>query len=336
MIIYQTDSLPAIMNKTESLYAYNGIDTMVTLEVLNAILPQLSPATTATYDLSRSLQGPVLDMNMRGVLIDEERRQSVLESYRWEIIHLTERLNRLIREGIGFDFSISKNRKYEWPSDDQLKTLFYEVLQLPIIRKRNSNGDLVPTVDHDALEKLEGYFHAEPVVRYIFALRDLAKKVAFLSTAIDSDGRLRTSFNIAGTNTGRFASSFSDFGTGTNLQNIENKLRRVIIADPGKKFCNIDLEQADARGVGAIHWNLFRDGRYLDACESGDLHTTVARSGFPHLGWSGDIALDRDIADGKFYREWSFRDASKRLGHGTNYQGQVDKMSRATHIPISD
>src|SRR5204863_8193698 len=101
---------------------------------------------------------------------------------------------------------------------------------------------------------------AEPIIKHVFALRDLGKKVSFLQTAVDPDGRLRTSFNIAGTTTGRLASSYSDFGTGTNLQNVETLLRSVFVADPGMKFCNIDLEQADSRGGCAIHCNLFCDG----------------------------------------------------------------------------
>lgn len=333
-IIRTEDLNPADLNYSESLYAYNGLDTMVTLEVLEALLPQLSPVTEGTYRFERDLQGPILEMNMRGILIDEERRRSVCAECLDGIDRLTENLNRIIREGIGWDFPVAKTRKYQWPSNDQLKVLFFDILGLPPVRKRNAKGEMALAIDRDALEKLEGYFYAETIVRHILSLRDLGKKVSFLSTEIDRDGRLRTSFNIAGTTTGRLASSFSDFGTGTNLQNVENRLRSVFIPDPGYKFCNIDLEQADGRGVGAIHWQLFRDASYLDACESGDLHTNVARAGFPNLAWTGDPIANRCIADTKFYREFSYRDASKRLGHGSNYKGQPDKMTRATHIPI--
>lgn len=334
MRIFDTSTLsPHDLNATESLWVYNGLDTMVTAEVLDALLPQLTPTTRRTYDFSRALQGPILEMNMRGVLIDEARRQDTIRAYRADVIRLAEQMNRIIREGVGFEFDLGRERKNPWPSDAQLKDLFYRYMGLPLIRKRNINGEMVETVDREALEKLEHYFYAEPIIRHLLVLRDLGKKISFLSTSVDRDGRLRTSFNIAGTTTGRLASSYSDFGTGTNLQNVENRLRGVFIADPGWKFCNIDLEQGDSRGVGAIHWQLFRDGRYLDACESGDLHTTVCRGAFPELSWTGNLIEDRSLANGKFYREFSYRDAGKRLGHGTNYQGQPDKMSRATHIP---
>lgn len=339
MKIIQTASLtPETMpsTQTEQLWIYNGLDCCVTAEVLEALLPQLTPNTQQIYNFSRDLQGVILEMNLRGVRIDEERRQSLLTTYHEEANIVAEQLNRIIREGIGWQFEIGKNRKTPGPSDDQLKTLFYDVMGIAEITKRNAEGDRVRTVDREALEKLEAYFYAEPIVRHLYLLREHSKRISFLNTSIDIDGRLRTSFNIAGTTTGRLSSSFSDFGTGTNLQNIENRLRSIFIADPGYKFCNIDLEQSDARVVGAVQWNLFRDSRYLDLCESGDLHTGVSRIAFPQLSWTMDPIWDRMLANGKFYREFSYRDASKRLGHGTSYQGEPDKMSKATHIPIGN
>ncbi len=337
MKIIHTDEIqPADLHGDGGLWIYNGLDCCVTTEVLDALLPQLTPTTAATYQFSRDLQGPILEMNMRGMLVDQFRRDEVLTSYHADVERLTDQLNRLIRDGVGFEFEVSKGRKYRYPSDDQLKHLFFNIMGLPKIHKINGNGERVLTVDRKALEKLEHHFYAEPIVRHLYSLRELAKKISFLNTGSDPDGRLRTSFNIAGTTTGRLASSMSDFGTGTNLQNVENRLRSVFIADPGHKFCNIDLEQGDSRGVGAIHWNLFRDSAYLDACESGDLHTNVAVGAFPSLPWTGKLTDDRLVANGSFHRDLSFRDAAKRLGHGTNYRGNADHMARETHIPSAN
>src|SRR5262249_14971349 len=152
--------------------------------------------------------------------------------------------------------------------------------KLPPVKKRSNRAgerNYTPTVDRDALEQLDNYFLAQPIVSHILGLRDIEKKIGVLKTGIDSDGRMRTSYNIAGTSTGRFSSNLSDFGTGTNLQNIEDMLRSIFVADAGLKFAYIDLEQAESRLVGAIEWNLFHDPTYLDACESGDLHTSVCR-----------------------------------------------------------
>lgn len=102
----------------------------------------------------------------------------------------------------------------------------------------------------------------------------------------------------------------------TNLQNIARDLRHIFIADPGRKICGIDLEQAESREVAWLCWVLFGDPSYMDACLSGDLHTTVSRLGWPHLPWTGDIKKDRAIAEGPFYRWYTYRDMAKKLGHG--------------------
>lgn len=211
-------------------------------------------------------------------------------------------------------------------------TLLYDVMRLPEIRKKGSRGELTRTVNREALERLAGHFVARPIISHLLALRDIGKKLGVLETEVDPDGRIRTSYNIAGTTTGRFSSSLNDFGTGGNLQNIEERLRRVFVADPGMKFANVDLEQADARNIGALCWNVFRDPKYLDVCESGDTHTGVARLAYPNLGWTGDHAADRALAERPFYRHHSLRHMCKVLGHGTNYMGSPREMARHTKI----
>jgi len=251
------------------------------------------------------------------------------------MLRLEQQLNEILREGIGLDIN--------WRSPKQLKDLLYGVMGLPPVRKRNAQGFMAPTANREALEKLSHYFIAEPICAHMLGLRDLEKKRQFLVTAIDPDQRIRSNFNIAGTNTGRLASSMSDFGTGGNLQNIDRDLRSVFIADKGMKFANLDLEQADSRNLGALCWTNFYEshgaswaGKYLDACESGDLHTTVCRMARPALPWTDDPKANRAIADQIAYRNMSFRDLDKRLGHGSNYLGQPATMARHTKAPVSE
>ena len=75
---------------------------------------------------------------------------------------------------------------------------------------------------------METYSIARTIIEYMTYMRDIKKRLEVIKTAIDSDGRMRTSYNIAGTTTGRFSSSFSEFGTGGNLQNIEEGLRYYV------------------------------------------------------------------------------------------------------------
>lgn len=306
-------------------WIYNGLDGCVTLECLHAMRPDLDNVSGATYGFSLDLQAPILQMNVRGLRVDQDERRRVSREFRTLLDRLEAQFYELVREGVGYDLG-------NWRSGDQIKHLFYNVMQLPVQRKRNDNGKMAPSVDRDCLEKLGAYWIAQPLVAHLLAIRDIAKKISVLATEIDPDGRIRSNFNIAGTETGRLSSSLGDFGTGGNLQNVEKRLREVFVADRGCKFANIDLAQADARNVGAICYDLFGRTAYLDATESGDLHTTVCRLAWGTLEWGDDPSGWRAVADTKAYRHLSYRDMAKKLGHGTNYYGTPRTMAKHTKV----
>lgn len=316
-----TDPPPTSSALNEQIY--NSLDTCVTLEVFEVLSKQLDEVTSKTYELERALQAPVFEMQLRGVKIDTYARDILIKELEEKVKLLEEDLKEILVEGVGFEASPT--------SPKQLIKLFYEVLQLPI-QKNFKTGQ--PTVDRKALEKLRSYFHATPIINSILAIRDIYKKIGMLKTTIDGDGRIRTSFGIAGTDTGRFSSYVSSMGSGTNLQTITEELRHIYIADAGMKMGYIDLEQAESRGVGAIEWNLFHDGRYLDSTESGDLHTSTARMCWPNLPWTGDLAKDKKIAKQLFYRNDDYRQGAKKLSHAINYLGQPPEIAKQTGIPL--
>ncbi len=106
-------------------------------------------------------------------------------------------------------------------------------------------------------------------------------------------------------------------------------MREMFIADKGKKLGYVDLEQAESRVVAVVSGCQ----AYIDACNSGDLHTTSARMVWPELQWIGEIKPDRLVAEQKFYRHFSYRDMSKRGGHLFNYLGKA--MMAAKHLKIA-
>lgn len=301
---------------------YNGLDCIITREVLDATLPQLDKVTRPVYEFSKSLQGPVLEMGLRGVRVDRSRLHAVLDEFFEKIEFLERNLERIVLEGVGLSH-------FNWRSAPDRVNLFYNKLGIPPIRKKGTY-----TTDRNAREKMRAYTVARPIIIHMNAIADLAEKIKKLKTEIDPDGRLRTSYNIAGTNTFRFSSSFSAFGTGGNLQNVEESLRSIFISDPGTKWCKVDARQIQSRIVGAIEWKLFKDGTYLDACEDIDLHTYVAKLVWPRLAWTGDSKKDKDIAETIFYRHFTHRDLTKKLGHGSNFEGQPKNLSEQTGIPL--
>jgi hypothetical protein len=106
----------------------------------------------------------------------------------------------------------------------------------------------------------------------------------------------------------------------------------MFISDPGYKLCGVDKEQIDSRYVGLLCGLLFDDWTYLDMCESGDCHTSVARMVWPELKWTGDLKRDRLIAEEPFHNE-TRRQSCKILGHGTNIMGTSQTLAIETGIP---
>lgn len=325
-IIHTAQTDPKSFSEFENDQIYNGLDCCITREVFDEIKlnpgSNANPEERATYEFSKALQGPVLEMNARGVRIDRARVSEVLDEYFETLDHLEHNLHRIVCEGTGMP-------TFNWRSNPDLQHLFYTRLQIPPIRKKGR-----PSVDRNALEKMEAYTIAKPIISHMFTMREIAQKISVLRTDIDADGRMRTSYNIAGTDTGRFSSSYSEYGTGGNMQNIEESLRSVFISDPGMKFAKFDAKSGESYVVGAIEWNLFGDGTYLDAVDSGDVHTAVARICWPELKWTGDFKKDKDIAETPYYRHYTYRFMCKKLGHGSNYGGKPNTLATQSKLPI--
>ena len=323
MPIFDTSTLQEGVVLPENDQIYNGLDCCITHEVLEALRPLGQPRI---YSFARALQAPVLDMMQRGIRIDSYERQKGIAALEAEIVRLNGILNR-------FSYAVW-DRPLNANSPKMLIDFFYKHMGIPEIYS-SKKGVTKISMDREALEKLDNYFHARPIVSTILAIRDAVKQLSVLRTEIDNDGRMRTSYNVAGTETGRFSSSTNAFGTGTNLQNITASLRKMFVADPGYKICGIDLEQAESREVGWLSGVICGDWSYLDACYSGDLHTLVARTAWPELPWTDDAKADRRVADTPFYRHLTYRDMAKKLGHGSNYRGLPPTMARHAKLPVA-
>jgi DNA polymerase I-like protein with 3'-5' exonuclease and polymerase domains len=326
-IIKTADLQPDDLSRSEALYIYNGLDCAVTYEILEHLLPQLSPVTAATYGLSRSLQGPVLEMNNRGLLVDQERKAETIKDFKIEIYRLTEQVNRMVREGLGFDFPIAKTREYDYPSPDQLRHLFYD--HMGIAAKTQS-------VDRNALEQLEHYFYAEPIVGHILRLRDLAKKVSFLNTAIDPMGDYELASILQALEQEDLLLRFQISG-----QEPIYRTSRIDSAPSSSPTLDTSSETSTSSRPTAGEWEL-STGTFLGIAAISMLVSLVISTllwlsaDSPNLTGQADLKSNRSIANGKFYREFSYRDASKKLGHATNYRGKPEEISRQTHIPISN
>jgi DNA polymerase I len=321
MPITYSDDVPADPQMRE--WWYNSLDAAVTYSIHEVLSD--NPAAQEIYAFERALQGPALDMMLRGFRIDPIWKNRTIRSLEKMEAFIEERLDRLAHAVWG--------KSLNPRSTQQLQEFLYGALNLPE-QTISVKGVRRVSTGREALERLDDYYIARPILSCVFVARETRKQLGVLKTGVDPDGRMRCTYNVCGTETGRWASSRNVYNRGTNLQNITENLRRMFIADPGYILIYIDGEQAESRSVGFILGTKHNDWRYLDACESGDLHTTVTKLVWPDLPWTGDNSLDREIADRVFYRWFSFRDMAKRGGHGTNYFGKDYTMARHLKVPV--
>ena len=203
---------------------------------------------------------PVLvAMERNGVAIDVELLRDMSHSLGKEML----RLEAEVYNSLGYRFNIN--------SSQQLSRILYEELRLPKSRKTKSGY----STEASALEELKG---THPIIELVLQYRQLAKLKstytdAFPALVNPKTGRLHTSFNQAGTTTGRLSSSEP------NMQNIPirgelgGKIRQAIIAEPGWYLLSGDYSQIDLRVLAHISQDPELIATFL---RDEDVHTATA------------------------------------------------------------
>ena len=224
--------------------------------------PQLEAhdLTTLFHEIELPLLRVLADMEWAGVSIDLPWFASLKERFRRE----RERVEQEIYAEAGEVFNINSN--------NQLRTILFEKLQLPI-RKRTSTG---PSTDASVLQELADAGHTLPEL--LMEYRELSKLESTYLDTLPSlihpdDGRLHTSFNQTVASTGRLSSS------DPNLQNIPIRrelgrdIRRGFIPRKGWLFLAADYSQIELRLLA----HLSSDPAFVDAFKSGgDIHRQTA------------------------------------------------------------
>ena len=200
------------------------------------------------------------DMEWAGIRVDRELLAGLSRQFAIDL----GRLEKEIHAAAGTDFNIA--------STPQLRTVLFEKLQLPVLKKTKTGA----STDYEVLEQLAGMGHEVP--RLLIEYRELSK---LKSTYVDSlplninpdTGRIHTSFNQTGAATGRLSSS------DPNLQNIPirtprgEEIRRAFIASPGSVLLTADYSQIELRLLA----HLSGDPLLVEAFErGGDIHRQTA------------------------------------------------------------
>ena len=212
-------------------------------------------------ELFREIELPLVSVLARmehtGIGVDADYLEEMGDQLRRRLAELQAEIHELAGE----TFNVN--------SSDQLRTILFDKLGLPIIKKTSTGK---PSTDASVLKKLD-----HPLVAALLEYRELEK---LRSTYIDgylplieADGRIRTRFNQMAAATGRLSSD------SPNLQNIPVRaetgrlIRRAFVAADGYRFLVADYSQIELR----ILAHLSGDPFLIDAFRKGmDIHTATA------------------------------------------------------------
>lgn len=336
MKIYDTATLDASkLSPLENHVLYNGLDALMTMEIFDQTKPRLDKDTSElVYRYERLSLGPIMTMMNRGIRIDQQKAETKAREIEFQIralygiemqgvkakrkavlINPDAQIQRIAR-ACGHDLLNINSPK-------QLQTFFFETLNIPKIIKYDK-GERKVSTDRKALEKIQEHY---TIGRYIAALilkiRDYEGELEILSCGLDSEGRWRFSLNVCGTETGRYSSGDHPLRYGRNIQNVAPELRDIFIPDPGYLIAYCDLKGAESRGVAYLSG----DQGYIDANESGDVHTRVSSMVY-------GFEPERDLADREYYNKKSYRDMAKKFGHGSSYLGTPPTLAKQASTPV--
>lgn len=246
---------------------YAAEDADITLRLhqkLSVELDQIPSIQPVYRDIELPLIPVIADIERDGALVDSH----LLGCQSKE---LEEKLVALEREA--FDLA---GEEFNLSSPKQLQTIFFEKLELPIIKKTPKGQ---PSTAEPVLQELALDY---PLPKVILQYRSLSKLKSTYTDKLPlqinpATGRIHTSYHQAVTATGRLSSS------DPNLQNIPirteegRRVRQAFVAPEGYKLVAADYSQIELR----IMAHLSQDEGLLNAFSQGlDVHKATAAEVF--------------------------------------------------------
>ncbi len=244
--------------------AYACADAAVTLRLADVLLPEL--AERGLMPLFRDIEMPLVPvlvaMESAGVKVDVP----FLEQMSADLTRRLYEIEREIQQIAGYAFNVN--------STQQLSDVLFGKLGLPTEGLKRTQAGGYSTAA-DVLESLRG---RHEIIDLILMQRQLSKLLNTYVNALPGmvnlrTGRLHTSFNQTGAETGRISSS------NPNLQNIPvrtelgREIRRAFVAEPGWKLLSADYSQVELRILAHISG----DEYLLAAFARGeDIHASAA------------------------------------------------------------
>ena len=230
-------------------------------EVLPPRLEELN-MTALLHEMELPLCRVLAEMELAGFRIDGAALARFGEDLQQRIVTLEQSIYHMAGE----EFNIN--------SPKQLGAILFDKLQLPHGKKTKTGW----STNAEVLEKLR---YEAPIVDKVLEYRQYAKLRSTyadgLLRAVSPDGRVRTSFQMTVTATGRLSS------TEPNLQNIPTRtelgseIRRLFIAGDGNVLVDADYSQIELRLLAHMAGDEAMQQAFLSGA---DFHTVTAAKVF--------------------------------------------------------
>ncbi len=328
-------------------YACQRVDAVQRLSLLLSHEIEKEGFGNLFYRMEMPLVEVLAAMEKRGVLVDVAILNEMSRYFEELLARSEEKIYRLAGEA----FNIN--------SPKQLQKILFEKLELP-------RGKRVKEGYSTDVEVLTILAQNHELPAELLAYRSISK---LKSTYVDTlpvmvnavTGRIHTSYNQAGTETGRLSSS------NPNLQNIPTRtpegrrIRQAFIAPPGFEILSADYSQIDLRVLAHISG----DRNLIQAFQSGeDIHTRTASDifgifpemvtaemrrqakvvnfgvvyGMSPFGLAKELGISQKMAkeyiDGYFARYTGVRDYIERVLADARGKGYVTTlMNRRRYLP---
>ena len=237
---------------------YGAKDAFATWRLKEHFEPQIMEFK-ALYQCYKGLEIPLIyevaKSEMAGVEIDVPflNKMSIQAGKEVDVAEQT------IYDKIGVEFNIGSSK--------QLSEILFDRLGYPVIKTSEKTG--ARSVDEATLKELsfKGYEVADDILEFRKLKKLKNTYIDAIPLMVDTDGRLRGSFNQTGTATGRFSSSKP------NLQNQPNNkkfpIKRAFVPKKGYKFLVYDWSTIEIR----IMAHESGDKRMIEVLQAGrDIH----------------------------------------------------------------
>lgn len=254
------------MFKLDDLVKYAYFDGLATFRLFNYFIKNFSLEHKFIYDKLIEAANIFAEIEQRGAYVDLEVINKLEKELEDEHDFLMGQINNHAKDywdpkKYVLDTEAgAEPKEFNVGSPKQLKWLLGEM------------GYKLGSTDVKSIEKINSDF-----TNLILEVRtnNIYRKtyVKGLKNKIDDDGRIRTTYNLHGTITGRLSSS------GPNLQNIprDKRIKNIFRSTPGYKLIGADYSQAELRMLAFLSDDEWLKNVYVN---SEDLHAKVAEQYF--------------------------------------------------------